>query len=166
MPLNYGILFRVLATAPLLSAAHAGEAKLMLLHWCEVHALSICRGGSHVFMLPQFLCLPFHSEVGHLFHCYMMDWMPGSGSGASNETSDDLTCAAHSIQEPSDPLPYSRYLVLVMKTYFGFALYSTFIAGSFLNIFLFYLIIRYKKLHTLTFKISVQIVVLELLQIS
>ena len=113
-------------------------------------------------MLPR---LPFHSEVGHLFHCYMMDWMSGSGSGASNETSDDLTCAARSIQEPSAPLPYSRALVLVMKILFGFALYSTFIAGSFLNIFVFYLIIRYKKLHTLTFKISLQIVVLDLLQL-
>ena len=99
---------------------------------------------------------------------YMMDWMSGSGSGdlpASNETSDDLTCAAHSIQEPSVLMSYSRGLVLVTKILFGFALYSTFIVSSFLNIFLFYLIIRYKKLHTLTFKISLQIVVLDLLQL-
>ena len=114
--------------------------------------------------------LPFRSEVGHLFHCYMMDMMSGSGSGdlpVSNETSDDLTgtCAARSIQEPPAALPYSEYLVLVTKTYLSFAFSSTFIVGSFLNIFLFYLIIRHKKLHTLTFKISLQMVVLDLLQL-
>ena len=97
-----------------------------------------------------------------------MDLMSGSGSGdlpVSNETSDDLTCAARSIQEPPAALPYSEYLVLVTKTYLSFAFSSTFIAGSFLNIFLFYLIIRHKKLHTLTFKISLQMVVLDLLQL-
>ena len=43
--------------------------------------------------------------------------------------------------------------------------YSTFIAGTLLNVFVLFLVIRYKKLHTLTFGISLQIVVLDLIQL-
>ena len=78
----------------------------------------------------------------------------GENSTVSNVT-DDLTCAACSIQDSP----------VVVKVYSILDFYSTFIAGSFLNIFLLYLIIRYKKLHTLTFGVSLQIVVLNLLQL-
>ena len=83
----------------------------------------------------------------------------------SNETSDDLICAVGSAQDPPTPLPYSRAVILAIKIYSIIIFYSTFIAGSFLNILLLYLIIRYKKLHTLTFGISLQIVAIDLCQL-
>ena len=98
-----------------------------------------------------------------------MEWMSGSAdvSPTFNMTDDDLTCAARTIQESYAPLPtpHSRALLLAVKIILVLVYYSTFTSGSFLNIFLFYLIIRYKKLHTLTFGISLQIVVLDLLQL-
>ena len=90
-----------------------------------------------------------------------------SGSGdippASNVT-DDLICAARS-SSASEPNVESRAVILIVKVYLILVYYSAFIAGSVLNILLLYLIIRYKKLHTLSFGISLQIVVLDLLQL-
>ena len=59
----------------------------------------------------------------------------------------------------------SSALVLIVKIYWTLVSYSTFIAGSLLKFLLLYLIIRYKKLHTLSFGISLQIVALDLLQL-
>ena len=96
----------------------------------------------------------------------MMELMSGSGDSppASNVT-DDLSCAARDIQGPPDTPPYSEALLLAVKILLTIIYYTTFIASSLLNIFLLYLIIRYKKLHVLTFSISLQIVALDLLQL-
>ena len=95
-----------------------------------------------------------------------MELMSGSGDdGSAFNVTEDLICAARSIQEPPAPLPYSEALVLVVKVYLALIFYSTFIAGTVLNIFVLFLVIRYKKLHTLTFGISLQIVMLNLIQL-
>ena len=66
---------------------------------------------------------------------------------------------------PADTDIGSSPLALIAKSYLILVYYSTFIAGSLLNFLLLYLIIRYKKLHTLSFVISLQIVFLDLLQL-
>ena len=94
-----------------------------------------------------------------------MESMLESGDGPldSNAT-DDLTCAARSLQDSSNqlPSPDSRPILLLLKVCLIIFYSCIFIAGSVLNILLFYVIVRYKKLHTLTFGISSQIVVLDL----
>ena len=114
----------------------------------------------------------FHPCVCH-FWCIVMDsidmeWMSGSGDSLPVfNVTDDLICAARSIQDSLTqlPSPNSRTLLIILKVCLILIYFSTFIAGSFLNIFMFYLIIRYKKLHVLTFGISLQIVVLDLIQL-
>ena len=94
-----------------------------------------------------------------------MEFMSGSGSSprAYNVT-DDLTCADRSIQDFSMPEvgPADSW---VIKIYLIVVYLFSFIAGGCCNVFLLYLIIQYKKLHTLTFKISLQIVALDLIQL-
>ena len=95
-----------------------------------------------------------------------MELMSGSGDGGSAfNVTENLICAARSIQEPPAPLPYSEALILVVKVYLALVFCSTLIAGTVLNIFVLFLVIRYKKLHTLTFGISLQIVVLDFIQL-
>ena len=94
-----------------------------------------------------------------------MELMSGSGDDSAFNVTEDLICAARSIQEPPAPLPYSEALILVEKVYLALIFCFTLIAGTLLNIFVLFLVIRYKKLHTLTFGISLQIVVLNLIQL-
>ena len=95
-----------------------------------------------------------------------MELMSGSGDdGSAFNVTEDLICAARSIQEPPAPPPYSEAVVLIVKVYLAVVFYSTFIAGTLLKIFVLFLVIRYKKLHTLTLGISLQIVVLDLIQL-
>ena len=94
--------------------------------------------------------------------------MSGSGKGPPTNITEYLICAARDIEGSSlstDTDSGSRPLVLIVKIYLILLFYSTFIAGSLLNFLLLYLIIRYKKLHTLSFVISLQIVFLDLLQL-
>ena len=94
--------------------------------------------------------------------------MSSSGEGPPTNITEYLICAARDVEGSSlstDTDSGSRPLVLIVKIYLILLFYSTFIAGSLLNFLLLYLIIRYKKLHTLSFVISLQIVFLDLLQL-
>ena len=94
--------------------------------------------------------------------------MSGSGKGPPTNITEYLICAARDVEAsslPADTDIGSSPLALIAKSYLILVYYSTFIAGSLLNFLLLYLIIRYKKLHTLSFVISLQIVFLDLLQL-
>ena len=97
----------------------------------------------------------------------MSDLGSGDSPPPSNMTSDNLTCAARGIQGSFTPVPTpdSKALVLAMKIYSMHSCVLLHLAGSCLNILLLYLIIGYKKLHTLSFWISLQLVVLDLLHL-
>ena len=94
--------------------------------------------------------------------------MSGSGEGPPTNITEYLICTARDVEGsslPADTDIGSSPLTLIAKSYLILVYYSTFIAGSLLNFLLLYLIIRYKKLHTLSFVISLQIVFLDLLQL-
>ena len=86
-----------------------------------------------------------------------------SGNGSDNTS--DLICAARNIQEDPVELPYPSALILTVKIFLILVYYSTFLVGTFLNIMVLYLVIAYKQLHSLSFAVALQIVILDLLQL-
>ena len=87
----------------------------------------------------------------------------GNGSAFSNLTKGDtLTCAARNIQGPID-LPYSSALTITMRVIQSIYYLVVILGGLFLNTFVIVLVARYKKLHTMSFFISLQVVALNLL---
>ena len=88
-----------------------------------------------------------------------------SGNSFSNFTETDnltLTCAARHIQGPIE-LPYSSTLTITLRalqsTYYFFIVAT----ALFLNTLVITLVAKYKKLHTLSYLVSLQVVVLDLL---
>ena len=92
----------------------------------------------------------------------------GSGSAFSNFTEGDnltLTCAAQTIQ--GIELPYSSALTITLRVIQSIFYTVIFIGGLFLNTLVIVLVAKYKKLQTLSFLVSLQVVVLDwLLSIS
>ena len=93
----------------------------------------------------------------------------GSGSAFYNFTDGDnttLTCAARNIQGPVK-LPYSSALTITLRVIQSIFYCVIFFGGLFLNTLLIVLVAKYKKLQTLSFLVSLQVVVLDwLLSIS
>ena len=93
----------------------------------------------------------------------------GSGSGAFNNTTvfdlEDnatLSCAARNIQD-AVMLPYSTTGTIIVRALHALFLLFTFFAGGFFNLLVIVLVAKYKKLHTASFGIALQIVILDLL---
>ena len=93
----------------------------------------------------------------------------GSGSAFFNLTEGDninLTCAASNIQGPIE-MPYSSALTITLRVIQSIFYCVIFFGGLFLNTLLIVLVAKYKKLQTLSFLVSLQVVVLDwLLSIS
>ena len=88
-----------------------------------------------------------------------------SGSAFSNLTEGDnitLTCAARNIQGPIE-LPYSSALTITLRVIQSLFYLLIILAGLFLNTLVIVLVAKYKKLQTLSFLVSLQVVVLDLL---
>ena len=96
----------------------------------------------------------------------MLDTMwdeDGSGSALSNFTEEDnstLTCAAHDFQGPIE-LPYSSALTTTLRVIQSIFYCVIIMGGLFLNTLLIVLVAKYKKLQTLSFLVSLQVVVLD-----
>ena len=89
----------------------------------------------------------------------------GSGSAFSNFTEVGnltLTCAARYIQG-SIELPYSSTLTITVRVIQFIITFLIILAGLFLNILVITLVAKYKKLQTLFYLVSLQVVVLDLL---
>lgn len=93
---------------------------------------------------------------------------PWSGSGAvlDNITGMEnltLSCAARNIHNPVEQQPYSETVLTTVKVFQStFFLLFVLLIGSFLNGFVIVLIVKYKKLHTITFGIALQVVIAHL----
>jgi hypothetical protein len=93
----------------------------------------------------------------------------GSGSGGASVTSTDysandstLTCAAENIQGPID-LPYPSILIDIIRAFQSIFYFLIIFGGLFLNSVVIILVAKYKQLRTLSFLVSLQIVVLDLI---
>ena len=89
----------------------------------------------------------------------------GSGSAFSNFTEMDnltLTCAARNIQGPIE-LPYSSTLTITVRAIQSLYYLFIILAGSFLNTVVIILVAKYKKLQNLSFLVSLQVVVINLM---
>lgn len=90
--------------------------------------------------------------------------MLGSGVADGNFTEVDnltLTCAARYIQGPV-VLPYSSALTTTVRVIQSIYFIVVMFAGTFLNTLVIALVAKYKKLQTLFFLVSLQVVVLDL----
>jgi len=89
-----------------------------------------------------------------------MDGLWGEGNGSASEISN--LCASKTIHNITSP-PYSMTLhntIRVISSCFNIA---TFVLGILLNSFVIYLVAKYKKLQTLPFLVSLQLIVMNLL---
>ena len=90
----------------------------------------------------------------------------GSGSAFSGEGIDDslsnVSCVERNIALSSVPL-YSQTLTNIVKSFRIIYFSLLFVCSVPLNIFILFLVIKYKKLHTLSFTIVLQVIVLNLL---
>ena len=87
-----------------------------------------------------------------------------NGSAFSNLTEEDnltLSCAARNIQGPID-LPYSSDLTTTVRVIQSLLKLLVFLAGIVLNTLVVVLVAKYKKLQTLSFLVSLQVVALDL----
>ena len=82
-------------------------------------------------------------------------------SSSSNITNLTLTCAARNIQGPID-LPYSSALTTTVRVLQSLSKLLIILAGIVLNTLVIVLVAKYKKLQTLSFLISLQVVALDL----
>ena len=85
------------------------------------------------------------------------------GSAFFNFTEGDnitLTCAARNIQGPIE-LPYSSALTITLRVIQSIFYFVIFFGGLFLNTLVIVLVAKYKKLQTLSFLVSLQVVVLD-----
>lgn len=88
---------------------------------------------------------------------------PGVAGNDTGMTLENITlsCAARSIQE-SPELPHSAALIMTVRVLHSLYILLTFLVGSALNGLLIGLIIGYKKLHTITFGIALQVLAYDL----
>lgn len=89
----------------------------------------------------------------------------GSSSAFANVTEEynfTLTCAARAIQGPIE-LPYSSALTTTVRVIQAIYYSIIILAGLFLNTLVIVLVVKYKKLHSLSYLVSLQVVVLNLL---
>ena len=93
-------------------------------------------------------------------------WPGGSGSGFSEDGSFDelsLTCAERNIITSGETLGnYSVTANNVVRSFRVVYFTVLFVASVSLNSLLFFLVIKYKKLHTLSFAIALQVVVIDI----
>ena len=93
-------------------------------------------------------------------------WPGESGSGFSGDGSSDelsLTCAERNIITSGETLGnYSITAILVVKSFRIVYFSLLFLAAVPLNSLLFFLVVRYKKLRTLSFAIALQVVVIDI----
>ena len=90
-----------------------------------------------------------------------------SGAYTNNTTSDyeenlTLSCAAMNIQGPV-MLPYSDLLLTIVRVFQSLFWISLFLGGMFLNVFVIFLVAKYKRLQVLSFGLAVQIIAQDLL---
>ena len=89
------------------------------------------------------------------------------GSGYANSTEAEnvtLSCLAESIQvSVTTQLPYSSTLTMAVRGVLAFFYIIFLFVGTFLNSLVIVLVAKHKKLHTLSFAIALQVVVLDLL---
>ena len=92
------------------------------------------------------------------------DWLGDlweSGSAYTNFTEvDNLTCAASNIQDPVE-LPYSSAFTVTLRSVQALFNIIFVSIGVFLNSMVIVLVAKYKKLHTHSIGISLQVVALD-----
>jgi hypothetical protein len=80
-----------------------------------------------------------------------------------NLTNDTLSCAARSIQD-SVMLPYSEAMTITLRVVIAFYYLISTLSGIILNSLVIALVVMYKKLHTHSFVIALQFVVIDLVR--
>lgn len=96
-----------------------------------------------------------------------MDYLTGSGMGergmvtlAENETNQTVTC--QQLKEEGIPLPISMTTANALRYSQAFFYLTSLPAAASLDLFVIFIIIRFKKLHNITFYLSLQIIAADL----